>query len=35
MRKCVGQRVTKIAAEKGYRELFLLLINNAVDVDTT
>ena len=32
--KCVGQRVTKIAAEKGYRELFLLLINNAVDVDT-
>ena len=32
--KCVGQRVTKIAAEKGYQELFLLLINNAVDVDS-
>ena len=29
----VGKRVTKIAAQKGYRELFLLLINNAVDVD--
>ena len=32
--KCVGQSVTKIAAEKDDRELFLLLINNAVDVDT-
>ena len=30
----MGQIVTKIAAEKGYQELFLLLINNAVDVDT-
>ena len=29
----VGKRVTKLAAEKGYQELFLLLINNAVDVD--
>jgi ankyrin repeat protein len=34
LRKCVGKRVTKIAAQKGYRKLFLLLINNAVDVDT-
>ena len=32
--KCVGQSVTKIAAQRGYRELFLLLINNAVDLDT-
>ena len=32
-RRCVGKRVTKIAAQKGYQELFLLLINNAVDVD--
>ena len=32
--KCVGQSVTKIAAEKDDRELFLLLINNAVDLDT-
>ena len=32
--KCVGQSVTKIAAEKGYRKLFLLLINNGVDVAT-
>ena len=31
--ECVGKSVTKIAAQKGYRELFLLLINNAVDVD--
>jgi hypothetical protein len=30
----VGQSVTKIAAEKGYRKLFLLLINNGVDVAT-
>ena len=34
LRKCVGKIVTKIAAQKGYRNLFLLLINNAVDVDT-
>ena len=33
-RECVGQSVTKIAAQKGYRKLFLLLINNDVDVDT-
>ena len=32
--ECVGQRVTQIAAQKGYQELFLLLINNGVDVDT-
>ena len=31
---CLGKRVTKIAAQKGYRKLFLLLINNGVDVDT-
>ena len=33
-RECVGQSATKIAAQKGYRKLFLLLINNGVDVDT-
>ena len=30
----LGQKVTKRAAQKGYRKLFLLLINNNVDVDT-
>lgn len=30
---CLGQRVTKIAAQKGYRKLFLLLIKNGVDID--
>ena len=32
-RGCVGKRVTKIAAQKDDRGLFLLLIRNGVDVD--
>ena len=29
LRNCLGKRVTKIAAEKGYRALFSLLVNNG------
>ena len=31
---CLGRRVTKLAAQQGYQQLFLLLIKNNVDVDT-